>query len=169
MAPCIKSVWKDLDAELDQIWAEAVMRWRLGEQLFLVGDIEQEAKAEQESHRETSSKEGIILDFIEALAPDEWPIWNLDKLRMFLNGTTVGEVRLVPRDRICALEVWCEAFGGSSKDLRYGEAVEIKVVNVPMLDTIKSYVALAIKTVQKQQAYFTGSMPNDICQCSLLP
>ena len=122
-----KNVWRDLDVELDQIWAEAMMRWRLGEPLYLTGDIEAAAKAEQESHREASSKEGIILDFVETLVPEDWPSWNLDKRRMYLNGMSAGTetVRLAPRDRICALEIWCEAFGGSPKDLRYGEAVEI--------------------------------------------
>ena len=122
-----KNVWLHLDGEIDQIWAEAMMRWRLGEPLYLTGDIEEAAKAEQESHRETSSKEGIILDFVETPVPEDWPTWNLDKRRMYLNGVSVGDetIRLVPRDRICALEIWCEAFGGSPKDLRYGEAVEI--------------------------------------------
>ena len=120
-------MWLHLDGEIDQIWAEAMMRWRLGEPLYLTGDIEEAAKAEQESHRETSSKEGIILDFVETPVPEDWPTWNLDKRRMYLNGVSVGDetIRLVPRDRICALEIWCEAFGGSPKDLRYGEAVEI--------------------------------------------
>lgn len=125
--PHTKNVWQDLDEELDQIWAEALMRWRMGEPLFLTGDIEAAAKAEQESHRETSSKEGIVLDFVESLVPEDWSSWNLDKRRMFLNGSAAGtgEARLVPRDRVCALEIWCEAFGGSPKDLRYSEAVEI--------------------------------------------
>ena len=104
------------------------MRWRLGESLYLVGEVEEEAKAEQESHREVSSKEGIILDFVERPVPEDWPKWDLDKRRMFLNGMNQGEVTLVLRDRICALEVWCEAFGGSPKDFHYTEAVEINEI-----------------------------------------
>ena len=121
----IKTVWEYLDAEVDQIWAEAVMRWRLGESLFLTGEIENAAKAEQESHREVSSKEGIIIDFVDKPVPEDWQKWTLDKRRMFLNGTVEGNVTLVPRDRICALEIWCEAFGGSPKDFRYSESAEI--------------------------------------------
>ena len=120
-----KNVWRDLDGELDQLWAEAVMRWRLGEPLYLTGEVEAMAKAEQESHREVSSKEGVIQDFIESPVPEGWLAWSLDKRRMFLNGSPAGEVTLIPRDRICALEIWCEAFGGSPRDLRYSEAVEI--------------------------------------------
>lgn len=66
----IKTVWKYLDSEIDQIWAEAVMRWRMGESLFLTGEIEDEAKIEQEAHREVSSKEGIIIDFIDKPVPE---------------------------------------------------------------------------------------------------
>lgn len=126
VGPRQKLVWDALDSEIDQIWAEAVMRWRMGESLFLTGELEEAAKAEQESHREVSSKEGIILDFVEKLVPEDWQRWSLDKRRMYLNGTgEVGNVTLVPRDKICALEIWCEAFGGQPKDFRYSESAEI--------------------------------------------
>ena len=124
--PCTKSVWLDLDEERDQLWAEAVARWRVGESLFLSGPVEKEAKREQEMHREASSKEGFILDFVERPVPRDWQRWSLDKRRMFLNGENAGDASdLVPRDRICALEIWCEAFGGQPRDFKYAEAAEI--------------------------------------------
>lgn len=123
-----KTVWEQLDNEIDQIWAEATMRWRFGESLYLTGEIEAEAKIEQESHREISSKEGIIADFIDKPVPEDWKKWSLDKRRLFLNGNVEGDLKLVPRDRICALEIWCEAFGGQPKDLRYQETMEINEI-----------------------------------------
>lgn len=125
VVPRTKTVWRDLDDELDQIWAEAVIRWRLGETLYLTGELEELARAEQEDHREVSSKEGIVLDFVEKLVPEDWQKWSLDKRRLFLNGTVEGSTNLVKRDRVCALEVWCEAFGGQPKDFKYAEATEI--------------------------------------------
>src|SRR5699024_8638089 len=101
------------------------MRWRMGESLILSGDLEKDAMQEQESHREVSSREGIILDFVDQPVPEDWQKWPLDKRRLFLNGTVEGNVTLVPRDRICALEIWCEAFGGQPKDFRYSESAEI--------------------------------------------
>ena len=89
------------------------------------GELEDEAKKEQEDHREISSKEGIILDFVERQVPEDWQKWSLDKRRLFLNGTVEGNVTLVPRNRICALEIWCEAFGGQPRDFRYSESSEI--------------------------------------------
>lgn len=121
-----KNVWSDLDNELDQLWAEAVTRWRVGESLYLSGDVETEAKIEQEAHREASSKEGFIIDFLERPVPCDWAKWPLNNRRMFLNGENVGdESELVSRDRVCALEIWCEAFGGNPKDFKYSEASEI--------------------------------------------
>ena len=101
------------------------MRWRFGEGLFLTGELEEEAKEEQEAHREVSSKEGIILDFIDQPVPEDWPKWSLDKRRLYLNGTVEGSVNLVKRDRVCALEIWCEAFGGQPRDFRYSDSTEI--------------------------------------------
>ena len=34
-------------------------------------------------------------------------------------------VRGATRDRVCALEVWCEALDGRQKDMTYSDAVEI--------------------------------------------
>ena len=132
-----------------------MMRWRLGESLYLIGDIENAAKAEQEAHRETSSKEGIILDFVDILVPENWMSWNLDKRRMYLNGSGVetDSIRLVPRDRICALEIWCEAFGGSPKDLRYGDAVEINDILRSMPGWEKTSSSLRFGYCGKQRGF----------------
>lgn len=125
----VKSVWKDLDGELDQLWAEAVMRWRMGEPLYLEkAEVEAAAKATQESHREISSREGIIRDFIERRVPDNWSKWTLDERRTFWGGGAVGDHQLATRDRICALEVWCEAFNGVQRELRYSDTVELNSI-----------------------------------------
>ena len=96
--------------------------------MYLIGELENEARTEQELHRETSSKEGMILDYLNKPVPEDWPKWDLDKRRMFLNGLSQGEMKLIQRDRICALEIWCELFGGSPKDFRYTDAVEINEI-----------------------------------------
>lgn len=44
-----------------------------------------------------------------------------------------------------------------------------KVVNVPMIDDLKEYCELALKTANEQKEYFTGSLRNDVFQCSPMP
>ena len=125
-----KSVWRDLDPEIDQLWAEAFVRWQAGEPLYLSGAIEDAAKEKQEEHREASSREGVVREFMERQVPDDWSKWPLDKRRMFWGGVMMGadSLRLVPRDRICALEVWCEAFGGSTKEMKNTDTRELNAI-----------------------------------------
>ena len=125
----VKSVWKDLtDEETDMLWAEAYVRWQSGEPLYLKDDIEEESKAKQEAHREVSAREGVIREFVERQVPEDWNSWSLDKRRMFWAGGVQGEMKLTDRDRICAAEVWCEAFGGNLKDMSKTDSREINGV-----------------------------------------
>lgn len=124
----VKNVWRDLDLEIDQLWAEAVMRWQLGEPLYLSGAIEDDAKAKQEEHREASSREGIVREFMARPVPDDWSKWPLDKRRMFWGGCVHGDIKLVPRDRICALEVWCEVFNGQIKEMKSADTRELNAI-----------------------------------------
>ncbi|GAK08986.1 virulence-associated E family protein [Geomicrobium sp. JCM 19038] len=108
----IKSVFSDLDGEVDQLWAEAVMNWRLGEQLFLTGELEQEAKLQQESHTEQDPREGIIRDFIKKKVPNDFQKMSMSDRKLFFNNDFPSDeprTDLVERDRVCAPEIWWSA------------------------------------------------------------
>jgi putative DNA primase/helicase len=126
--PVAKNVWTDLAGEIDQIWAEAVVRWRLGEPLCLSEELEEIAKVKQEEHREAGAREGIIMDFLSRQVPKDWQSWPLDRRRMFWAGSVQGDIKLVDRDRVCALEIWCEALDGKQKDMRYSDTAEINSI-----------------------------------------
>ena len=126
--PARKSIWQDLDRELDQLWAEAVTYFRIGEPLFLTGEVEDAARAQQEDHREVSTREGLILDFLEKPIPRDWSAWDLNRRKLYWSGSAIGEVETMPRDRVCALEVWCELFDGQKKEMRYSDTQEINAV-----------------------------------------
>ncbi len=123
-----KSIWRDLDGEIGQLWAEAVLRWRMGEPLYLPPEVTDAAEQAQESHRERDIKEGLVLDFIAKPVPWDWETWTLDKRRTFWSGGVAGDVITEPRKKICALEVWCEAFGGLQRDMRYADTVRINAI-----------------------------------------
>ncbi|NLZ46572.1 MAG: chloramphenicol acetyltransferase [Clostridiales bacterium] len=44
-----------------------------------------------------------------------------------------------------------------------------KVVNAPLIDGLKQYCELAVKTADGQKEYFTGPLGNDVFQCSPMP
>lgn len=122
-----KSVFTDLtDSEIDQIWAEAKVRWQMGEQLELTGSQEAAAKEYQGLHREVSAKEGNIMEFIKRPVPDNWLTWSLDKRRDFWAAGGTGDYTLVPRDRISVIEIWCELFLNRVSDIRKTDKDEIK-------------------------------------------
>ena len=124
--PHAKNVWQDLtDEVIDQIWAEAKLRWQMGEQLYLTGEVEKEAQRRQESHREASPKEGLIEEFVSRQVPDDWSRWPLDRRRDFWANNATGDYTLVDRDRICALEVWCELFFSNQRDIKPQDVREI--------------------------------------------
>ena len=124
--PHEKNVWQDLtDEVIDQIWAEAKLRWQMGEQLYLTGEVEKEAQRRQESHREASPKEGLIEEFVSRQVPDDWSRWPLDRRRDFWANNATGDYNLVERDRICALEVWCELFFSNQRDIKPQDVREI--------------------------------------------
>lgn len=122
-----KSVFQDLKGEVDQIYAEAFVRWQLNEPLYLSGDIEELAKERQEAHRESNAKEGIIQAFVNRPVPEDWLKRDLPTRRMYWSGEfgKPQEGEGGPRDRICAAEVWCECFNSDIKFMKQADTREI--------------------------------------------
>lgn len=124
--PAKKSVWEQLPQEADKIWAEAYAYWQMGEQLFLPKGVEEMAVRAQEEHRESSGKEGMIKDFLEKKIPAGWDSYDVQKRRMFWNGQLQGELpELAARDKVCAMEIWAECFGGDPRFMKRTDSMEI--------------------------------------------
>lgn len=106
-----KDLFTSLEAERDQIWAEAVVYWRLGEPLYLPPELEARASVVQEEHREKHPWEDTIRDFLDREVPDDWADWDLNRRLAFWNDCVTGDIQLVHRTKICVREVWQEALG----------------------------------------------------------
>lgn len=122
-----KSVFEDLEAEVDQLWAEAVVRWQAGEPLHLTPELEERARAQQEAYRESNPKEGLIKDFLEQEVPVDWDRYDVSTRRAYWAvESNRSEGQTIPRDRVCAAEVWCEAL---NCELKYAKRTDIKEIN----------------------------------------
>lgn len=129
LQPPKKSVFEDLEQEVDQIYAEAFMYWQMGEPLYLTGEAAEIAKQKQEEHQESNAKEGLIREFIERPVPVGWEKRDIATRRLYWTaefGKYEGET--VPRDRVCAAEIWVECFGGDLKHFRRTDAMEINSI-----------------------------------------
>ena len=125
-----KSIWEELPGEVDQIWAEAYCYWMLGEPLYLSKEVEALAEEQQESHRESHAKEGIIREFLAKKIPSEWDSYDLMRRRQFWSGTLklpADEV-LVDREKVCAVEIWQECFNGDPKYMKRQDSTEINSI-----------------------------------------
>lgn len=134
-----KSVTEDMPGERDQIWAEAKVRWQMGENLYLTGDLEREALAIQEAAREVDEREGLILDFLEKRIPTDWQRWTLDCRRDYWSGGVQGDkLTLVERERVCVMEIWTELFNKNKGDLSARESRAINDILENMQGWAKS-------------------------------
>jgi putative DNA primase/helicase len=149
-----KSVFDDLEAEIDQIYAEAVAYWRLGEPLYLTGDALEIAKAQQEQHREGNAKEGLIREFVERPVPVGWEKRTVAERRLYWSGEFGRhEGETVPRDRVCAAEIWVECFGGEIKHLKRSDSAEINAILATLPGWKRSPTAIRVGPYGPQKGF----------------
>ncbi|RDW17065.1 virulence-associated protein E [Oceanobacillus arenosus] len=124
-----KNVFKDLDAEVEQLWAEAVMHWRLGESLILNGDLAEEAKRQQEGHAEQDPRESLIREFVERRVPIDWNKKDMSARSLYWSGEFGNSpVETEERDRVCAAEIWVECFNDKVHRMRRSDTMAINDV-----------------------------------------
>ncbi|WP_330948960.1 virulence-associated E family protein [Virgibacillus sp. MG-45] len=121
-----KSVFIHLDAEINQLWAEAVWNWRLGESLFLTGELLEEAKRQQEGHAEQDPWESVVREFVERPVPVDWNKKDIASRKLYWSNEFGNElVATVERDRICAAEIWVECFNEKVNRIKRSETMRI--------------------------------------------
>jgi predicted P-loop ATPase len=126
-------------AIVDQLWAEAIEKYRAGEELFLKGEVAAQAYCAQQAAMEADDREGIIADYLEKLLPETWDDMDLYQRRCFLSGDEFGgekQTGSVRRERVCTMEVWCECFGKERQNLKRTDSYEIEGI----LNRIGSWV-----------------------------
>ena len=113
--------------EVDQIWAEAVVRWKARESLYLDADRLVDAEALQETHMQSDARLGMIQQYLDILLPDDWEDRNVENRRDYINQSMVNPMpgASIKRDRVCAAEVLCELFGKDRGDIKRADTVEI--------------------------------------------
>lgn len=121
-----KNAWDLTQDDIDQLWAEAYYCWSNGESLVLEGDLEEEALRIQLSHTEGGELVGLIEEYLEMLLPEDWESLDIfdrrDYIRNYGDDDHCGSVQ---RERVCALEIWCEVMEGDRKNLQNAKAREI--------------------------------------------
>ena len=117
--------WSELTQyEIDQIWAESVELYEANEPRYLDSEMAEAALEMQLAHTEESSYTGQILNFLEKRITKDWYTKSMFERKQFiLSSAGEGEFddddedfavdhhQLIPRSKVCALEIWCECLG----------------------------------------------------------
>jgi predicted P-loop ATPase len=151
----VKNVWRELPAEVNQIWAEAFFHWQMGETLYLSGEVENAAKAKQEEHREAHPWEDTILDFINKEVPLDWDGWDLPARMTYWSGNAANTPETKPRSRMCVKEIWIEALGGRIDNLTLANKKIITSVIHRLTEWEKAHISMRCgKPYGVQKGYF---------------
>ncbi|WP_333862050.1 virulence-associated E family protein, partial [Clostridium sp.] len=124
MEKATKSIKTDLEKEVDQLWAEAIVIYKeMGsEALQLSKEEEKLAKIAQDNHRIVDDEEGTIIEYLDTPLPKDWYERDLYKRQQYFNDNLEPKVAKGEgflRDRICVKEILNELYGVSGKvDLR---------------------------------------------------
>ena len=114
--------------EVDQVWAEAIVKYHAGEELFLKGADAQMAFSQQADAMESDDREGLVRDYLEKLLPENWASMDIYERRSFLNGSEFGgsvPTGTIRRERVCTMEIWAECFGKDGVNLKKIDAYEL--------------------------------------------
>lgn len=113
---------EQLIEERDQLWAEAVVRYKAGEKLFLDADLEAEARARQRKFNDNSDDPlgALLEEFLERPLPVEWSTMDLQRRRAYItNPDPLDTAGVEKRSRVCAAEFICERMGRDMTDKEY--------------------------------------------------
>ena len=106
----------------DQLWAEAVHRYRQGEPLYLNEEMERQARKRQEDYNDDSDDPiaAMLVKFLDTRLPADWDTRDIsDRRRWLRDPDPIDAVGVVLRTRVCAAEFVCEQMGRDTADKEF--------------------------------------------------
>lgn len=127
-----KKPWNMTEEEVRQIWAETLVMFKHGEQLYLDATDAKVAVEEQAGAMESDEREGLVRKYLDTLLPDNWDSMDAYARRNFL--TRDGEFGEQPqvgknvRKIVCNMEIWAECFGKDPALMKKADSYEISAI-----------------------------------------
>lgn len=106
----------------DQLWAEAVHYYKLGEPLYLSEELEAQAKQRQQDFNDDNDDPIVaMLDkYLNTLLPVNWDTMDIQARCSYLRDPDPLQAEgTVKRDKVCAAEFICEQLGKDMADKDY--------------------------------------------------
>ena len=129
----VKSVFSEMKQVIDQIWAEAVMRWRIGEGTYLDSELERLAAQQQEDHMQDDPREGMIEEFLKKPIPADWYSKDMQYRMSYCFGALPYQGETMQRSMVCAAEIWVECFRLPLNGLKQRDTRQINAILTKLL------------------------------------
>lgn len=114
----------EFDAIVDQLWAEAMEGYMLGEGLTLSDEAETIAGGTREEFTERTPIQGLIEEYLDRLFPADYEDRFLVQRLDFLNGD-LGEEGTETKNSFSLIELWTEALGRRKDEYTVVKAREL--------------------------------------------
>lgn len=113
-----KSVFEDLESEVNQIWAEAMHLYRNGEKLYLSTEVEEMARTEQRLHSEMDERIGLVSNYLDIRLPKNWEDLDVHDRRNYIEHVDQDKTEALDRRKyVCIAEIWCECLGKAKEEM----------------------------------------------------
>lgn len=107
------------DDYINQLWAEAMAYYRMGEPLYLTDDEAKLSADVRDEFTRTDVIEGVVASFADSLVAADWDDMSIEERRQWIVQRDAGLVTgTATRDEICAAQVWVEGLGKPIADAR---------------------------------------------------
>lgn len=115
-------------SDIDQIWAEALVKYEEGEELFLTGDIAVAAACEQRDAMENDDREGLVAEYLDTLLPSNWDTMDIYRRQEYIRSPDdpTRPTGIHRRKQVCVMEIWCECFGKTRESIKKSDSYEIE-------------------------------------------
>ncbi len=122
--------WQLTKAEVEQIWAEALVLDERGEKLYLDSDLEALSQAEQSAAIEQDDREGLVSSYLNLLLPENWGEMDIYARQEYVRDpdSPTQPKGSVTRSNVSNLEIWCECFGKHKEDIKPSDSYAIAAI-----------------------------------------
>ena len=143
------------EQEVDQLWAEAVQRFKKGAKLYMSKEAEAIAKEQQKNHSETDYRRGIIEEYLNMLLPEKWEDMDLEARRTYINNRDELSPKAENRRTVvCVAEIWCEVLNKEKEDMDRYKTREINDILRSFDDWNQSSSTKNFNLYGKQKYYY---------------
>jgi predicted P-loop ATPase len=147
--------WQMTDADVQQVWAEAIVLTKAGERLYLDPELSAMAEAEQREAVEHDDREGLVREYLDVLLPDDWDKRDIYSRREYLEALNDPTHQRGKRQRqtVCNMEIWCECFEKRKDVLTRADSYAISAIMQRIDGWEKSSGLRTIPLYGKQRIY----------------